>query len=198
MAALRARVAAARDRAGAARARFANRRKPQRRRRGWWLLLFVLLILLASLARCRCPAPEPVVVADVAPIPDPGGVAAPVEPPLPPPPRLEPVDRPSFRTPEPAARPWLDAFRQQVTARGPRLARCFVGAGRPGALEWSAAVDPVSGRLSEVVVVPLLASDPLTAEQRACVVGVLSDPAYRLQAAPGETQPSRVGMTLEF
>ncbi len=199
-AALRARVEAARARVEAARARSRDRRPKTKPRRRGWLLWVLLALLLASLWRCRCPAPEPEpeLPAVVTPGAPGAGEPAPIEPPQPPAPRLDPVPRPGFSTPAPPTRTWLDDFRTQVTARGPRLARCFVGAARPGALEWSAAVDPGSGRLSDVDVEPVLATDPLTGAQRLCVVDALTDPAYRLTPAPEEAMPSRVAMTLEF
>ena len=87
----------------------------------------------------------------------------------------------------------------QVTARSPRLAACFAGVERPGSLKWSASVEPVHGQVSDQKLETTLQSDPLTPEQRDCVMGVLSDPPYRLDTKGEErTTPSRVGLAIEF
>jgi hypothetical protein len=112
--------------------------------------------------------------------------------------RVAPRDRPAFAGPAPDPLPWLAAFRLQVAARSPRLAECFVGAPRPGALKWSAAVEPRAGRVSDPSLEPTLSTEALTPTQRACALAVLSDPAYRLDAGSGPSTPSRVSLVIEF
>lgn len=123
------------------------------------------------------------------------GVAAPVPRPDP---RLEQVARPRYVPPAPEAPPWLAAFRLQVAARGPRLAACFEGAPRPGSLRWTTALEPGSGRVSDHVLAPTTQSDPLTAAQRACVIGVLETPPYRLEGTHTATTPPRVSIGIAF
>jgi len=95
-----------------------------------------------------------------------------------------------------------------VIARGPRLSACFNGAQRPGALRWTAAVDPVRGTLSDQTLEPTLDGDELTRSQRVCAFDVLADPGYSLSDAglddagldgAGDRDASiRVGMVIEF
>jgi hypothetical protein len=108
------------------------------------------------------------------------------------------MDRPDYATPPPDPMPWIASFRLQVSARSPRLAACFVGAPRPGALKWTASVEPGTGRVSDHTLEPALESDPLTAEQKACLLAVLSDPPYRLAVEGARATPSRVSVAIEF
>jgi hypothetical protein len=190
----RDRSAALRARRDALRSRL-RRRAP--RRRPWWLLLLAVLLAVLAAACCCAGEPEdPVEAPPPAAAPAAGGSA-----PAPPPPplggRVAPRPRPAFEPPRADELPWLAGFRMQVAARSPRLASCFVGVERPGSLKWTALVEPVSGRVSDHTLEPTLSSDPLTPPQRACVLGALSEPPYRLQADARAT-PSRVGMAIEF
>jgi hypothetical protein len=181
------------------RRRAVGAQKPERRRRWPWLLALLVLLLLAWLLRdCGCnEGPE---VAEAPQVAGEPGEAAPVEPP--PAPltgTMDRLDRPELSAPPPAPVPWLASFRLQVAARSPRLAACFVGAAQPGTLKWTTSVEPSSGRVSDHSLEPMLGSVSLTAEQRDCVLGVLSDPAYRLEVSAGApSTPSRVGMVIEF
>ena len=77
--------------------------------------------------------------------------------------------------------------------------RRFVGADRPGRLKWTAAMAPVDGRVSEHTLEPTVAEEVLTKQQKTCVIGVLSEPPYRLDVGEGKrATPSRVGMVIEF
>ena len=163
------------------------------RRRRWQLLLLLLLLLL--LVCVRAPSPpavpptlsvEPAAVARALPAPEP-----PVAP-------VARKARPRFESKAPEPLPWLASFRLQVAARSPRLAECFAGAARPGALKWTAAVEPRHGHVSDHTVEPTLSSDELTGTQRACVLAVLSAPPYQLEADAPPSTPSRVGMVIEF
>jgi len=171
-------------------------RKKRRRRR---LLLAALVLLLLLLFRdCRCSSPEPGAEA-----PAPGaGPAAEVEdsPPTAPLPggHVARQDRPEYASATPEALPWIGAFRMQVAARGPRLAECFVGADRPGALKWTASVEPTQGRVSDHLLEPTLMSDGLTREQQSCAADVLSEPTYTLDADGERATPARVSMVIEF
>lgn len=200
--AARARQGAARARQEAVRARLSARRaRPDgsARRRGCLLILLILLILLL-IRLCACaPPPEPEVPA---PVPVPTGPAPVPEPPPPPPrpptPRLPRTDRPEFVAAPPEPVPWLASFRLQVAARSPRLATCFEGSERPGRLKWTTSVEPGDGHVSEHAIEPMLRTDDLTAAERACVTGVLSDPPYRLDGAEPRSTPHRVGLVIEF
>jgi hypothetical protein len=186
------RIAAIRARQAALRARLREKRKPRRR---WWWLVLLLLILLALLCCCGCPdepevPPEELVF-------DGKGVVVEVPEPEVPLDRTPRRDRPDFENKPADPLKWIDAFRLQVAARSPRLAECFVGADQPGTLKWTVSVEPGSGKVSDHVLEPTLGSADLTSEQRACVLGVLSDPPYRLEVAERST-PSRIGMAIEF
>lgn len=166
-------------------------------------LMVALVLLLLSFIRCDCgtgPTHEP---------PDAGLPS--VEPKKPKPPQVKVVKpgplsgkvslgpRDGF---DPTARTsldWLDAFRLQVAARSPRLAECFQGTERPGALRWACAVNPDSGAVSDQSLEPLGASVELTREQRACLVRVLASPPYKsLTTSTGQPLPNRVSMIIEF
>jgi hypothetical protein len=175
-------------------ARVAHRPKKSRKR--WWVLIILLLLLAVCCGRCaEPPGPAP------APAPAPAvavTAAAPAPPPTPAPARVVPKPRPAFTPPPSEPLPWLAALRMQVGARGPALAPCFSGVARPGALRWTALVDPATGRAAEMTVEPSLQSEELSGEQRACVLRVLSQPAYTLPNADPRSTPSRVALIVEF
>jgi hypothetical protein len=175
-----------------------RRRRPARKRRRWpWIVLLVLLLLALLLLR-DCSCAEPVAVAPEVLGPPSIGAAVDVPAPAPPLARVVRRDRPAYETEPPDPLAWIDAYRLQVAARGPRLAECFVGVEQPGALKWTASVEASSGRVSDHTLEPTLESAPVTAEQRDCVLGVLSDPPYRLEAEGVRSTPSRVGIGIEF
>lgn len=179
------------------RARIARRRaaEPPRRRRRWLLLLLLLLLLL--IPPCEEP-PAPLAASAPAPPEVAAAFGEPAPPPAPPPPRIARRDRPAFEVNAPEPLPWLAAFRLQVAARSPRLAECFVGAARPGALKWTVGVEPRAGLVSDATLEPTLASDAITPAQRACVLDVLAAPAYELDAGAAPATPARVAMVIEF
>ncbi|MCB9746515.1 MAG: hypothetical protein H6740_28325 [Alphaproteobacteria bacterium] len=167
--------------------------QPRRR----WLALIALLLLALLLQNCQCreepPAPECEPCAEAEP-----GPAGEPEPPVRPlTGRVQRQDRPEYSPDAPPPLPWLDRFRLQVAARSPRLAECFVEANRPGTLKWTTTVDPAHGSVSEHALEPTLLSDELTARQRECVLGVLTEPGYTLDADADE-RARRVGMVIEF
>lgn len=169
----------------------------RRRRRGLGLLV-LLLLLLALWSQCRCGEPEEDAPAPIgeAEIAEP---AAPLPPrPEPPKPRLDRLDRPALPAPPPRSPDWLQAFHEQVAARAPRLAACFVGTEQPGALRWSTSVDRASGRVSEHRLQPTLQGASLSEEQESCVLQVLGEPAYKLPSEPGQLLPERVALVIEF
>lgn len=178
------------------RAEIARRRRSaggEQKRRPWrWVPLLLLLLL-----RCRELPPQ-------APPEAPPQAAAPAGPaasppaPVPPAARVARRDRPDYANVAPEPLPWLASFRLQVAARSPRLAECFVGASRPGALKWTAAVEPSRGRVSDQTLEPTLSSDALTSTQRDCVLDALSEPPYRLEAGEARSTPSRVALVIEF
>jgi hypothetical protein len=183
------------------RARARRRRgEPKKRRSRWWLwlLLILLLLLLARLCCCAEAPVEPPEAPAVSVEVEPGGPPAPPPPAPEPNPKIHKLDRPTYANPAPEVLPWVAAFRLQVAARSLRLAQCFVGAPRPGALKWTASVDPGSGRVSDHVLEPALSSDALTSEQKTCVIGVLSDPPYKLEGGMDRSTPPRVSVAIEF
>jgi len=162
------------------------------------LLAMSALLLLLLVRDCRrdepTPCPEPEVCE-----PAEGETAEPDEPAAAlPGGRVDRQDRPEYASATPEALPWIRAFRMQVAARGPRLAGCFVGVGRPGALKWTTSVEPSQGRVSDHLLEPTSMSEGLTREQQDCAVGVLSDPLYTLEADGERATPSRVSMLIEF
>ena len=181
--------------------RAARARRPRRRWRRWrWALLLLLLLFL--LRDCCCeeatgptapavPAPPPAVT-----------TATVVEPPPPPPPpvkaRLRRRRRPALQAPKPPPRTWLDDFRLQVAARSVRLAACFEGIDRPGAVRWSCALDPASGKVSDQRFEPIASRTGLTPKQQRCLRKALAKPVYRLKVADDGATPDRVSLVLEF
>jgi hypothetical protein len=176
----------------------------RRRRRLGRAAAVAALVLLALLLQCRCQgealAPAPPAAGAPEPQGKPAARAAPPRPVKPGPlaGTLKGRPRGAFQGEASAAPPWLDTFRLQVAARSPRLARCFQGVERPGALRWSVAVDAASGAVSDGTLEPVGAGGSLGPVQRACVFGVLTTPGYRLPSGGSAALPSRVGLLLEF
>lgn len=173
----------------------------RRRRRLRRLAFVAVLLLLLLFLRCDgAPGPGvvdvsdgglPVVLAAAPKKPLPGKRGArPVVP-------AAAVTRPDYAAPDRDRAAWLEAFRLQVAARSPRLASCFIGADRPGALRWTTQVVRESGTVDSHDFEPVGASVELSRTQRDCLVDALSKPAYRLDAAPGGL-PERLSLVLEF
>ena len=182
-----------------------TQRKKTRRRR---LLLIVLLALLLFFwfSRCTC---QPVTVAEAPSIAPPRIVAVPpVAKPrslpkikLPPiPGGMQKQDRPAYDVEPKLAPTWLDSFRLQIAARSPRLADCFRGVERPGALRFTTSVSLPSGNISDSVLEPVGGQLALSEVQKQCVLTVLSDAPYQLKSTSQETSPvpERVGIVIEF
>lgn len=198
---VKARLAAARAPADRAR-----RRRNLRRR---LVLLAILLLIYLLLRSCDCDDPPGAgPIADMGPdaaamADDMGPDAARSRPrkkaakPRPIEASIRGTGRPTFENPTPAPPDWLVALRIQVSARGPRLARCFEGADRPGALRWSARVDIPRGVVSDHDFEPVLGGADLSKDLRRCLVGVLADPRYHLPPAPEAGQP-RISIVVEF
>jgi hypothetical protein len=106
--------------------------------------------------------------------------------------------RPAFGPQNAGSPPWLDEFRMQVAARSPRLADCFTGVERPGALRWAAAVNPNGGSVSDHELEPVGVGTDLSADQRKCILGVLSSPKYQLTVPGTSGLPNRVSLVIEF
>lgn len=166
------------------------------------LLALVVLLVLVCVSRCTCTTPTPpppsapqpalpvIKIRALPPKPKPS-TPRPKTPSLPPRGRYQ-ADPPS----EPA---WVEAFRLQVAARSRRLSQCFSGAAKPGALRWTAAINPDTGAVSDQKLEALPPSDDLTPAQRVCVVQVLSTPRYAsLVAAQAQSLPDNVSLVLEF
>ncbi|MCK6505302.1 hypothetical protein L6R53_18195 [Myxococcota bacterium] len=101
----------------------------------------------------------------------------------------------AITTPTPT---WLPAFHQQVAARSPRLAACFVGAAAPGALRWSARLDLRSGRAGDHRFAPTLEAAPPTADQQACLARALAEPPYQIEVPAPPDLPVPVSLVIEF
>lgn len=178
-------------------------RREKQRKRLRRAVAIATLLLLAMLMRCECepapPAPPPEVKVEPAPQVKP-------KPPVPPPvskpkafgDKLERQRRGNYQNESRASPGWLDDFRLQVAARGPRLAQCFRGTERPGVLRWTTAVNAASGAVSDHVLEFVGASDEPSAKQRDCIVGVLSSPGYRLKPEQQQDLPGRVSLVIEF
>jgi len=171
----------------------------RRRRRIRRAVLSAAALLLLLFVRCECGEGVPAVPA----APDAGvlrdaGVAKPKpkRPPLPG--KVETQPRPDLGPQQAGSPSWLDEFRIQVAARSPRLADCFTGIENPGAIRWSASVNPNAGTVSDHELAPAGAGGDLTKEQRTCVLEVLSKPNYQLRIDGGAGLPNRVSMVIEF
>lgn len=177
-------------------------RNARRKRRTTQAGLLAVLALLLLFVRCDCgaragPPPGPLDAGMPRPAPAPKPPPSPAPKPKPLTGTLESKRRGTLVQAPPDGPGWLEAFRLQVAARSPQLARCFTGSDRPGALRWSAAVDTRTGSVADHQLEPMGKSGDLRSAQRACVVKVLSQPPYRLEGA-GQTLPTRVSLVLEF
>ena len=180
-------------------------RRSARLRRLQRALTVAVVLLLLSFIRCDCAdgpgltpliadsgvpvlepkKPKPLQVKTVKPGPLSGRVA------------LAPRD--GFDSNARTSPDWLDAFRLQVSARSPRLAECFQGTARPGALRWVTAVNPDSGAVSDQSFEPIGASIDLTRDQKVCLGRVLSSPPYKAVTTPTDKAlPNRLSMIIEF
>ena len=196
---LRARQAALQEQLARRRAKLRAGLPPRSRRRLDWrdgvIVVLVGLLIVCAVGRCE---PEAVVAPDcvvpvVAPDSQAGGASsADVKG------RVQPLRRPEVAVENPEPLSWLEAYRMQVAARGMRLSACFVGTDHPGALKWTALVEPVEGRVSAHELSPMLQTAPLTRTQQACVLEVLSSPPYQLKPGKERATPSRVGVVIEF
>jgi hypothetical protein len=176
-------------------------RAQKRRRRAAVTACGVLLIALAFLQRCACGPPPPAVPGPArdAGSPDAGRAFDAGQP------RLKTQapgrqHRPMLPI-EPQSGPsWIDEFRLQVAARSTKLATCFRGQDKPGAVRWTTSVDPVDGLVSDPEF-ELLDGSFWLPGQRECLIHALSSPRYRLTAGAvdgGPTGGSRVTIVLEF
>ena len=176
-------------------------RARRRVRRGAAVAVFALIALFL---RCECQPAPPVPAKEEARAPAPPASPAPRPPPAPAKPKPlhaegQRLSRARFTSELREAPPWMDEYRLQVAARSPRLARCFQGAGRPGALRWIASVNPKSGEVSDHQLQPVGAGgEELRQEQRECLLEALSSPPYRLTAPGTPALPDRVGLVIEF
>jgi hypothetical protein len=176
------------------------RARRRRRRRQQVALAIAALIALALLRCCSCGegAPQPVSPETKDAGTDAGAAAPLAKKPLTAP-RVGLLRRGDLKLDDTKALPWLDEFRMQVAARSPKLANCFHGADKPGALRWTTELNPTSGQVSNHALEPIGGTLGLNQPQRECLVQALSEPRYRLQQPPGESStPSRVSIMLEF
>ncbi len=180
--------------------RVLGRRPPRDHRRERRLAALAALLLLLLLLRCDEAKGPPAIASPRVPT-----IAAKPSPPPTRRPRPGPLDgtlerqrRPGYDLAGRGAPDWTDDFRLQVSARSPRLSRCFVGATSTGSLRWTVSIDAASGRVGDHELEPVAQSADLTRDQRECVTRVLSNPAYRLNAPPHEALPERVSLVIEF
>lgn len=181
-------------------------RKAKLRRRIRRSAVLMALLLLALFVRCDCAdavspaaAPPAEVKAPELPAPAKAPPAVPVKVPVEPLKGKVPSQpRGTLHSEARPAPSWLEAFHLQVSARSPRLAECFTGADRPGALRWAASLNAKSGTVSDHELEPLGVSADIDSKQRECLIRVLSNPPYRLKLAEGEPLPNRVGLVIEF
>ncbi|HYO71320.1 MAG TPA: hypothetical protein VEU33_35105 [Archangium sp.] len=177
--------------------------REKRRRRIRRAVTIAALLLLAMLVRCECqpsppvPPPEPVVKPAPAEV-TPKKPAPPASKPKALSDRMARQRRGSYQNEAQTSPGWLDEFRLQVAARSPRLAQCFRGTERPGALRWTAAVNAASGSVSDHALELVGKSGELSGKQRDCVQGVLSSPGYRLKPEQKQDLPGRVSIVIEF
>jgi hypothetical protein len=204
--ALREQLAAARRRAGERVEELRRRQRHRGRRRLVRGLAVLAILLLLLLERCSCAA-DPAVGEEA-------GAGAPVTPAPPaptarpkPPPRalqgkLGRTSRATYEADAAAHHGWLDSFLLQVSARSPRLADCFRGNDKPGALRWTCAVNPHEGTVADHLFEPLGGTVELSGPQRQCLVLALTKPSYRLRrdGEPEDLQstPVRVSVVIEF
>jgi hypothetical protein len=176
--------------------------REKRRRHVRRAVTIAALLLLAMLTRCECgtaplaPPPEPVV--EPAPEEKTRKPAPPASKPKALSDRMERQRRGRYQNEAQTSPSWLDDFRLQVAARSPRLAQCFSGTERPGALRWTAAVNAASGSVSDHALESVGTGGDPSGKQRDCVLGVLSRPAYRLNPEQKQDLPGRVSIVIEF
>jgi hypothetical protein len=165
------------------------------------MLFLCVLLLLALFIRCDCgppPIPEPpeIVVKDAGvPAKDAGVVHVPRKPLHG---KMDTQPRGSYGLGLGGTPPWLEEFHLQVAARSLRLAQCFRGSDRPGAIRWSVSVDPQSGALADHEIEVVGTAGDLDAVQNKCVIEVLSKPGYHLSQYDAGGLPDRVSMVVEF
>jgi hypothetical protein len=174
-----------------------------RRRRRIAILVALLLALLALLSKCECEGPPP-------PVPQKGGEPVVADVVKPPPQPKKPVHK--AMTAKVASMPradfdvnaqkppaWLEELRLQVAARSPRLAQCFANAEVPGALRWTASVNPGTGEVSDSVLEGNTLSVVITGTQRGCLMNVLHAPPFKLTPeGTGDALTKRVSLLVEF
>jgi hypothetical protein len=174
-------------------------RKIRNRRRLFRLVVWLVILMLLLLIRCDCGPPKPPMPQVVEPmpvekeVPD-AGLKRPVFKTT-----VKTLPRDSYENKKLLGASWLEQFQMQVVARSPRLAECFVGVDRPGALRWTCALNADTGVASDHEFEPLgTLSGQLSKAQENCVVEALSKPAYTLSNVAKEGLPQRIGFVLEF
>ena len=178
--------------------------KERKRRRTRRLLMMLVGLLLLLLIRCDCgsspltASPDGGTLVEQTKTSEKAQVSKPKPIPVKVPGKNAPVDRSEIGVQFKRGPVWLDSFRLQVLSRSPRLAECFKGAERPGALRWSGAVSGAAGTVAEHSVEAVGGTYELSAEQRTCLVQVLSSPRYQLAPASTDDLPERVGLVIEF
>lgn len=178
-------------------------RSARRRRRLRTAAAVAVLSVLALLSRCACatppPPPEPVVEAP-APTPTPPPKPAPKPKRKPLQGKTEKTDRGAYPGEPRAQASWVDDYRLQVAARSSRLSACFTGIDKPGAIRWTASLNPERGTVSDHDLEALAASSPIWKKERECLIQALSNPPYKLpaEAAEAEGLPKRMSIVIEF
>ena len=180
-------------------ARSPGAKKNKWRNRLLWAAL--LLILMLCLSRCECTSPGPApaqkgraVVVKVEKV-----LAPHKKPQAAPPTRTATRPRAQYKAESPVEPPWVEAFRLQVAARSQRLAECFVGVSKPGAIRWAASLTADTGAVFDQKIEPVPPGEDLTPEQQHCVMNVLEKPRYqKLATTYAAALPETVSLVLEF
>jgi len=185
--------------------------RARRRRKRILRLLLVVLLLLLLWSRCACEEPLPPVVP---PGPVAEGIASPPDPPLvaerkPKPPKKKRLvgvaplsERPELAKGVSNVPAWLQEFRIQVAARSPRLAQCFRGTSKPGALRFTTYLDAPTGVIADPLLEGIGGEAPINAKQHQCILGVLAFPRYRFSTLSIQEERrallDRVSLVIEF
>lgn len=161
-----------------------------------------ILVLLALLSRCECGQPPPAEPVAEAPKEPPKPAPRPAAKPKPK--KLQATtdrnDRGAYTGEARAKASWVDEYRLQVAARSSRLSACFTGVDKPGALRWTASLNPETGTVSDHDLEALASSSPIWKKERECLIQALSTPPYNLPADAREAEgiPTRMSIVIEF
>lgn len=110
---------------------------------------------------------------------------------------IQAKERPKLKPQQMSQPRWISDFQLQVSTRSPELATCATGASEPGALRWSALLDPKDGSVSDQQIEGIGANAAISSERLECIKSVLRAPPYVIKAQ-GDMSPRRVTLLLEY